>query len=244
LKWYKDLASAKDRAKSGFFLIEGERGIEQILRSRAEAVAEVVAVEGMPPVFGDRQVRYITAGQFKSICAAKTPQGIMAVVRLPQETYSDNLPDMIGGRVLLLEDVQDPGNVGSLIRSAAAFGYSGIVMSDRCADPFSPKCVQSTVGTLLSLWIRRTASYIELVAELKRRGYVIVAADLAGTENPSILSRPDALVLALGNEAAGLSKQVIAISDRRCKIYMERDKAESLNVAACGAICMYLSAAK
>ncbi|MEA1958321.1 MAG: RNA methyltransferase [Chloroflexota bacterium] len=244
LKWYKGLASGKERANSGVFLIEGDRGVEQVVKNQPEAIVEIVVVEGLAVGFRGYQVRYVPASQFKSICTAKTPQGILAVVRLPRYTYSGVLPEDVGNRVLLLEDVQDPGNVGALIRSAVAFGYSGIVMSDKCADPFSPKCVQSTAGTLLSLWIRRTTSYVELIAELKRRGYMIIAADLNGRESPSILSRFDALVLALGNEASGLSESVIAISDYCCNIPIERERAESLNVAACGAICMYLSAEK
>ncbi len=164
-----------------------------------------------------------------------------ALVRLPSDTYTDMLPVQEETRILLLEDVQDPGNVGTLIRTAAAFDYSGIILTDKCADPFSPKCVQSAAGSMLSLWIRRTASYLDLVDELKRRGQVLVAADLRGQKEPSILKECQKLVLALGNEASGLSEMLLKRSDHRIKIPVNKSKAESLNVAACGAICMYLS---
>jgi TrmH family RNA methyltransferase len=144
----------------------------------------------------------------------------------------------------LLEDIQDPGNVGTLIRTAAAFDYSGVILTEKCADPFSPKCLQSTAGSVLSLWIRRTAAYTDLVDKLKRRGHSLVAADLLGTEDPSMLSRLNKLVLALGNEAAGLSDALLEKSDHTIKISVAGLKAESLNVAACGAICMYLSSLK
>ena len=163
------------------------------------------------------------------------------MVQLPADTYSHSLPVDAGSRVLLLEDIQDPGNVGTLIRTAAAFDYSGIMLTEKCADPFSPKCIQSTAGTALSLWIRRTVAYLDLVGELKRRGYILAAADLRGTQGPSILKEPDRLVLALGNEAAGLSDTLLKKADHRVRISIARTKAESLNVAACGAICMYLS---
>jgi TrmH family RNA methyltransferase len=139
-----------------------------------------------------------------------------------------------------LEDVQDPGNVGSLIRTAVALGFSGIIMSEKCADPFSPKTIQSTAGTILSLWIRRTGDYLSLACSLKSSGYNLVATDLSGEENPSYLKESDKLLLALGNEAAGLSEDVLKFADYKLKIPI-KDKAESLNVAACGAICMYLS---
>jgi TrmH family RNA methyltransferase len=162
-------------------------------------------------------------------------------VRLPQGIYSDALPGRPRGRVLLLEDVQDPGNVGTLIRTAAAFDYAGVILSERCADPFSPKSVQATAGSVLSLWLRRTGSYLELAAKLREAGFTVAAADLDGDEDPYVLRDSDPLVLALGNEAAGLSRAVLDISDHRVRVPIAREKAESLNVAASGAICMYLS---
>jgi TrmH family RNA methyltransferase len=163
---------------------------------------------------------------------------------MPDDIGSRNLPRDIGDRVVLLEDIQDPGNVGSLIRSAAAFGYSGAVMSDKCADPFSPKCVQSTAGAVLSLWIRRTASYIDIIGDLKAHGYNIVATVLNGKDSVSVLRGLSKVVLAFGNEADGLSELILGISNYRCKVPIDREKIESLNVAACGAVCMYINSAK
>ena len=119
-----------------------------------------------------------------------------------------------------------------------------MILTEKCADPFSPKCVQSTAGTVLSLWIRRTPDYLALIKALKRDSYKLVATDLGGDEDPSLLQGKQKLLLALGNEASGLSAEVLQAADSRLKIPIDRDKAESLNVAACGAICMYLSSAK
>ncbi|MCJ7523371.1 MAG: RNA methyltransferase, partial [Dehalococcoidia bacterium] len=179
--------------------------------------------------------------QFSSISNAVTPQGIMAVVRIPDDIYSDSLPDNTGTRVLLLEDIQDPGNTGTLIRTAAAFGYSGVILTEKCADPLSPKCVQATAGAVLAVWLRRTARYLELIKVLKKQGYTLEAADLNGEEDPSNLRTSSKLLLALGSEASGLSPAVLKTSDHRFRIPIAREKAESLNVAASGAICMYLS---
>ena len=244
LKWYKKLATEKGRLAAGAFLVEGDRAIRQIIGSRPTDVTEIVTMEKLSPVYSDYPVRFVTDSQFRSICLTKTPRGPIAVVRMPPDIYSGQLPEHTGVRVLLLEDIQDPGNVGALIRTAAAFDYSGVILTEKCADPLSPKCVQATAGTVLSLWIRRTARYLELVTALQKGGYSVVATDLNSTGDPSILSSQNELVLALGNEASGLSRQLLDAADHRFKIPIVRGKAESLNVAACGAICMYLSSLK
>ncbi|MDD5311467.1 MAG: RNA methyltransferase [Dehalococcoidia bacterium] len=241
LKWYKSLATGRGRLEAGAFLVEGSRAIDQVISSDPAAIIEIVSAKEPPPVYRKYVNRIVTLSQLNSICSTKTPQGIAAVVRLPLETYSDRLPDFPGDKILVLEDIQDPGNVGTLIRTAAAFGYAGAILTDKCADPFSPKCVQAAAGTVLSLWLRRTSRYLELVKILKNKGHTLVAADLRGDENISVLQGRAKLLLALGNEAGGLSKSLLEIANYRLRIPIIREKTESLNVAACGAICMYLS---
>lgn len=241
LKWYKKLATEKGRLEAGAFLVEGDKAIRQIINSRPTEISEIVTAKDLPDVYRSYPIRFVSDSQFHSICSTRTPQGPIAVVNLPLDTYSAKLPENMGARVLLLEGIQDPGNAGTLIRTAAAFSYSGVILSDKTADPFSPKCVQSTSGTVLALWIRRTARYAELVSALRSRGFSLVSADLAGSEDPSVLGGSGALLLALGNEASGLSKHILDTSDHRFKIAVAQKEAESLNVSACGAICMYLS---
>lgn len=240
IKWYKSLATRKVRLEAGAFLIEGESTVRQTIGSHPGDIIEIVSTEELPTLYRKYPRRLVTESQLGSISSTRTPQGIMAVVRLPRETYSDRLPENVGAKILLLEDVQDPGNVGTLIRTAVAFDFSGVILTGKCADPLSPKCVQSTVGTVLSLWLRRTSRYLELAEELKNSGYSLVAADLDGTADPSVLQCRK-LLLALGNEASGLSDSVLKLSHHRLRIPTTRGKVESLNVAACGAICMYLS---
>jgi len=244
IKWYKNLATRKGRLEAKAFLVEGTRAIRQIISNNPDELIEIVSTKKLAPFYHNYAKRYVTDSQLCSISSTKTPQETIAVVRLPLDMYSDHLPDKIGTKILLLEDVQDPGNVGTLIRTAAAFDFSGVILTEKCADPLSPKCVQSTAGTVLSLWIRRTSRYLELAEALKRSGYLLVAADLGGVEDPSVLQHQDKLLLALGNEAAGLSRSVLKASNCRLRIPIIQGKAESLNVAACGAICMYLSCHK
>ncbi len=244
LKWYKSLSTRKGRLEAGAFLIEGERAVNQIITVKPDEILEILLAGEIPPLYTDFNIRSLTESQLKSVSTTRTPQGMAAVVKSPPDIYTDNLPSDTGSRILLLEDIQDPGNSGTLIRTAAAFGYSGVIMTDKCADPLSPKSVQSTAGSILSLWVRRTGNYKELVVRLRNKGYSLFAADLNGTEDTGILTRQKKMLLALGNEASGLSAELLENADHRIHIPIIRDKVESLNVAACGAICMYLSSQK
>jgi TrmH family RNA methyltransferase len=241
LKWYKGLKIKKGRLEAGAFLMEGERAVTQIAAAHPDKILEIITTKELPPFFRDHSIRFLTESQFRSICLSKTPQGIMALVRLPLGIYSDRLPEHAGNKILLLEDIQDPGNVGTLIRTAAAFNFSGVILTKKCADPLSPKCVQSTAGSVLSVWIRRTAQYLGLVEILKQRGHTFIGADLEGPDAPSVLTGRDTILLGLGNEASGISEPLRKLSHYRIRIPILREKAESLNVAACGSICMYLS---
>jgi len=243
-KWYRRLTTKKGRLEAEAFIVEGTKSINQIISNHPDEIIEILTIEEPLPVYSNYVVRLVTESQFRYICQTKTPQGVMAVVRIPVDIWSDCLPDDIGNKILLLEDIQDPGNVGTLIRTAAAFNFSGAIMSENCADPLSPKCVQATAGTVLSIWLRRTTNYLELISVLRKGGYTIVSTDLNGREEPAFLSRQSKLLLALGNEAAGLSIAMLNVADFRLRIPTIQEKAESLNVAACGAICMYLSSQK
>jgi TrmH family RNA methyltransferase len=241
LKWYKDLAVLKNRLSAGAFLIEGERALAQISESFPGAILQILSTGKLPARYSGYPVRVITESQLKSISNTTTPQGIITVVRLPDLSYSNELPAQTGDKILFMEDIQDPGNVGTLIRTAAAFDFSGVILTGKCADPFSPKCVQSTAGSLLSLWLRRTGKYLKLIDILQDNNYKLVATELKGSEHPSVLQKSRPFILALGNEAAGLSQTILEKADFRLRIPVNQNKAESLNVAISGAICMYLS---
>ncbi len=241
LRWYRKLAARKGRLEVGAFVVEGERAVRQLVASHADEIVEIVTVDRVPAAFRKVPCRLLSEDQFAGITQARSPQGILAVVSLPAETYSAEPPPEPGNRILLVEDVQDPGNVGGLIRSAAAFGFSGVILTPKCADPFATKAVQSTAGSILSVWLRRTAGYREALAVLKERGYSVVAADLEGAGDVADLGTAEKLVLALGSEASGLSKSLLEMADRRLRLPIAGDKAQSLNVAACGAVLMYLA---
>jgi RNA methyltransferase, TrmH family len=241
LKRYRELADKKGRLEQGVFLVEGEKAISQVAVSHPAEIIEIIAAIEPPALLRRYPVRAVSQNQYQYISSTQTPQGIGAVVKLPKDTYTSNLPPDPASRILLLEDIQDPGNAGTLIRTAAALGFNGVILTESSADPFSPKAVQGTAGTVLSVWVRKTPQYLEMVKTLQQAGYALVGADVRGNDGPDIIAKQEKLVLALGNEAAGLTQELIAIADYRVRIPTPPDKAESLNVAACGAILMYLS---
>jgi TrmH family RNA methyltransferase len=239
LKWYKELADAEGRRRERMFVAEGPRALHQFLMVSPGSIDEVVAAEGQAIPRGlPCSVRIVTRRQFGRLSTTRTPQGLLSVLRIPQGTYEGQLPDGNAGHVLLCEDVQDPGNVGTLIRTAAAFGFWGVVLSDKCADPFSPKCVQATAGSVLSLWVRRAASYLDLAAQLRQRGYRLVVAHVGAERDPEWW-RGGPAVLALGSEGSGVSQSLLDAADTVFSIPVQTTRADSLNVAACGAVCMY-----
>jgi RNA methyltransferase, TrmH family len=223
--------------------VEGYRAITQIVHNAPERVIEILYLQGMEELDGSNYShRFLSHSQFHAIALSRHPSGPLAVVTLPHGWDLSELPDAIGKRVLVLEDIQDPGNIGSLIRSAAAFDFSGVILSQKCADPFAPKSTQASCGAIVSPWLRRTQGYRGLLRELKDGGFEILAADMGGKawkmQNASI----EKLAIVLGNEGNGLSEETMRLADEIVKIPFNNEKVESLNVAASGAICMYMSA--
>ena len=228
-------------------MIDGTRSVDHVLTHRRQSVRELLCVEetaqSYQPQSSDIPIRIVSEAHMNTISPSRTPQGVCALVRIPDDVYTSKIPEAsteTNGRILLLEHVQDPGNVGTLIRTAAAFGFDGVIMSGLCADPFSPKAVQSTAGSILSLWIRRGNGYLQMIADLKTRGCKLTAADLNGDELQLQENRDGPRILALGSEGSGLSVDVINMSDRRVRIPISESGAESLNVAVAGGILMFV----
>ena len=241
LSWYKKLSGPKGRKEEGFFLMGGYRGVGQILKNHPQSISELLATEQYAWLAQKFEVplRILQLQQLKKISTSVTPHEVIAVVKIPRNTYSVVIPENPGNRLLFLDDVQDPGNVGTLIRTASALNYNGCILTSKCADPFSPKSVQSSAGAVLVPWIRRTRDYPALLNGLRNRGYKIISADVKGRTSIDFSEIPHH-ILALGSEGTGLSQSVIALSDQVFQIPIDSEAVESLNVAACGAICMFM----
>lgn len=240
LKWYRSLSESKFRREEGYFLVEGIKAIDQVFSSSPQSIEEILLTNELleKKSFGVIPCRILSSQQIQMVSSVKTSQEIIALVKIPEHAYSPELPSVAGERVLLLENLQDPGNVGTLIRTAAALNYSGVILSGQCADPYSPKVVQATSGCLFSIWVRKTVQYLTIIENLKKDDYCIFAADVHGEPHVDF-SRAQKHVLVLGNEGSGLTDEMLSVSDKKFSIPIKSTNAESLNVAVSGGIAMF-----
>lgn len=230
------LQHAKARREAGCFLVEGIKLCEEALRD-----AEVVTLlaDAAKAEFGSLLEK---AGEallapwhvVASVCEAKTPQGIVAAVRLPAPFRLENA----SGAILALDGVQDPGNVGTMLRTAEAAGFAGALLSDACADAFAPKTVRASMGSVLRLpiWRGRLADALH---RFKAQGGFVISADFGGVSlREAAGKRPSAFALVIGSEGQGVHRDIAALADLCVSLPM-RGRAESLNAAVAAGILMY-----
>ena len=160
----------------------------------------------------------------ESISITKSPQGVICVC-----SYIHERP-IKSDKVLLLDNISDPGNLGTLLRTALAFGYKDVILRGGCSQ-YNEKVLQSTQGAIFNLNIVNDFDVKTL------KGYQIIATEIKGSIELSSLKKPNKFVLVLGNEAHGVSKEILNIANVRVRI--DINNIESLNVAVAGAIAMY-----
>ncbi len=180
----------------------------------------------------------LSEGLFSKISDTKTPQGILFVCRKPFRTVEEMLERKDARNLLFLEDLQDPGNLGTIIRTAEGAGIRGILMTEGCVDLFNPKVVRATMGSLFRVPVLKTKEPAELISELKRKGFQILASRLDGAVSYDEADYSGESVILIGNEARGLSEEMSKESDIRVIIPM-KGSLESLNAAVAAALLMY-----
>jgi TrmH family RNA methyltransferase len=235
VKFARSLKTKKGRRDSGAFLVEGEKCVEELAAFMPGCMQSVIIADGRYERLGKKagalgaRVYRVTDSVLESISESKTPQGIAAIAATPvyNETYS--------GFIVMLDDVQDPQNVGTIIRTADAAGCSCVVLSQESADCYSPKAVRASMGSLFHIPVIRKElrGYIE---KLVSSCYDVVCGHLGGdTEYTKDFNKT---CLVIGNEARGVSEDIIKLSTRLIKIPMF-GKAESLNAAVAAGILIY-----
>jgi len=184
----------------------------------------------------DTDVLCVTESMFRQLAATKNPQGVACMFQRPQPIrLRDAAP--AGVRYLVLENVQDPGNVGTMVRTADAMGFDGIVVLPGTADPFGPKAIRSAMGSAFHLPIYVGKDIAEAVRWLHEAGCRVYAGHLDGEAlGGSGLVIPGAVII--GNEGAGLTEEAAGLADVLVRIPM-RGRAESLNAASAAAILCY-----
>lgn len=231
----KKLHQKKYRTES--YLIEGWHLFEEAFSSGAEIVSIFALPEYADRLRDFTGVHWVSPELLKDLADSKTPQGIVAEVRLQEE----DPPTILSGKYLFLEDVQDPGNLGTIIRTADAAGLSGVFISNRSADLYNLKTLRSMQGSHFHLPIYRleTMKLLQLARESKIPVFASTLSD--HSVDYQTLKGSNDFVLVMGNEGQGISSVVSEATDQLVHIPM-KGRAESLNVAvAAGILIFYLS---
>jgi TrmH family RNA methyltransferase len=243
----KSLLSKKGRKERKRFVAEGVRVLEEAFR-HGRFPEFVCFSPSLLSVRGEQLLRRLKshgvrneslkAPQLRSLADTDAPQGLLGVFLIPQGEL-DELCRPRFRKLLLCDGISDPGNLGTLFRSALAFGFDMLLLIGNCADSYSPKVVRSSMGAVFGLPIT-VAEADEAMSFIKSKGYAVIAADTGGKEHRKRLKdlvRKGRLVLAIGSEASGLSPGVRSASDLRYRI-SHTDGVESLNSAVAGSILM------
>ena len=179
----------------------------------------------------------VTEEQMKKLTDTVTPQGILCVVRLPSYTVEDIINHPGHRLLMILEDIQDPGNLGTIFRTAEGAGASGIIMTKGCADLFNPKVVRSTMGSIYRVPFFVTDDIEQTISLVKNAQIEVFAAHLKGEHFYDEIEYKDAAFL-IGNEGRGLKDSTASLADTYIKIPMSGEL-ESLNASMAAGILMY-----
>ena len=237
-KEIKKLKEKKHRIKSNKYLIEGLRFVEEAIKSKV-SIDSIIFTESFkeknPDLFLkiNENIKLIQMNEalLKQLCSTENPQGIVGVINMQNKELKS------GELVVLVDKVQDPGNMGTIIRTAHAAGAAGIVMTKGTVDIYNDKTLRSTMGSIFYIPIVEDNS-LDFVKSLKKEGYKLVVSSLQGKNNFFEENLQGKVMIAVGNEGNGVSEEVYDIADIKVKIPMPGE-AESLNVAVATSIMIY-----
>ena len=252
IKAIKKLKEKKYRDETNCYIVEGIKLVKEAISENA-AIKMIVICEDCDEVelknnsSKDNRIEqsllyeiakyeciYVTKKVFSLLSEVKTPQGILAVVKREDSIEKiDYTEDMI----LVLDGIQDPGNLGTILRTADSANLKQIILSEEVADPYNPKVVRSTMGAIFRMNIIRTDNLVKTLQMLKKHKYEVVATSL-DTNNSIYDIDYNKKVIVIGNEAKGVSKEIQNLADKKVKIPM-LGKTESLNASVAAGIMIY-----
>ena len=236
LKSIAKLADKKHRTESGLFWLEGEAHVQAALAAGWVADCLLVADDGtvsITPPFQHSNILTVPRTVLSRITGRENPQPVLGVFRQRWAA----LPAAPKGLVVVLDRIRDPGNLGTIIRTADACGSEAVVLAGDCTDPFAPECVRATVGSLVHVPLIR-AGEVEVAAWAQGLAVPRFGTRMDGAQDVRQLAATPAAVLMMGNESAGLSATLGAACTSHVALPM-RGHTESLNVATAAAVVMY-----
>lgn len=237
IKLVQSLKIKKYRTQHGLFIAEGPKIAQDIIQSDLKmhniyATDEWLKNNARLLDEKDIPAQEISEKELQKISSLKNPNQTLLVVHKPEvQNYSK--AKIKSGYTLVLDRINDPGNLGTIIRTADWFGLRDIILSPDCADPYNPKTVQSTMGSIARMHLY----YEDISSVLKETELSIYAADIQGENMADTIFEESGMIL-IGSEAHGLNEDIIALANKKIKIEGSGD-AESLNAAIAASIIMY-----
>jgi TrmH family RNA methyltransferase len=236
VKHLRALAASGDyRRDRRQFLCDSPKLLEEALRWGA-AVSTVVCTDpaGLPELPERVDIITVSDSVMEAVSPAKTPQGAPCVCTLPDTALP---PRLDGQRYVVLDGVQDPGNVGTVLRTADAFGADGMILLPGCADPFSPKTVRASMGAVFRCPVWQCGAE-NMKETIKQSGIALYGAALRADTVDARTVGYDRVAIAIGSEGRGLSQKVLDLCDATVRIPME-PRCESLNAAIAAAVLLW-----
>ncbi|MCK5833754.1 23S rRNA (guanosine(2251)-2'-O)-methyltransferase RlmB [bacterium] len=254
IKRLSKIGDRKYHSRYGEFLVEGLRSVEEAFKAKVEikdliirhGEERVARIAELISAASDKglSIWSVTSSEMSKICRTVNSQGIAAGVKLSSKTTGDLFGEILQyktGVVVFLDSVQDPGNVGALIRSAEAFGVGGIILGRGSAGLYNPKTIRSTMGAIFRVPVVEMGDRKpeEIIERFKKAGFRILVANIS--EKATSLNKTNKFqknLLVIGSEARGVSKSILSIADTEIYISMS-GPTESLNASIAGSIFMY-----
>lgn len=243
IKHIKKLKDKKERDLSNEYIIEGIKLIQEAMQENAKIKQIIICddcekTESIPKdlmyEIAKQECIYVTNKVFDSITEVMNPQGILAIIeKQSKEIQIDDKQDII----LALDDIQDPGNLGTILRTADSIGLTQILVSKGTADSYNPKVVRSTMGAIFRVKIIECEDLVKTLKEIKKHKFEIVVSSLQ-TDNSIYDINYHKKVIVIGNEANGVKKEIQDLADKKIKIPM-LGKTESLNASVATGIILY-----
>ncbi len=240
IKLLKSLSQKKYRYQHKLFLVEGLRLIEELINSNHKIIKIWTSDSfldenpSMKKSITSIECNIIDEKYFSQILTTQNPQCIMALLPINEPI---NLSKLSDNNILILDGISDPGNMGSLLRSAVWYGIDSIILSKNCVDIYNPKVVRSAMGAHFYISNLIHGDLVEILHELKNDKYEIIGATLDGIDYKKIKVSNSSWALILGNEAHGISNELYDGIDQKISI-PQRGPIESLNVAIAGSILL------
>lgn len=234
---------SKARKKQGLFVVEG---IKMFLEAPREWVAGVyvsqtfLSIPGHEKMLEGYSYEVVADSVFFKMCDTLTPQGILTVVRSVSYSLEDVLQKQQNPLIIILESIQDPGNLGTIIRTGEGAGISGVIINKETVDIYNPKTLRGTMGSVYRVPVVEAESLISIVEDLKKKKVHVYAAHLKGTGEMYEMDFSEGCAFLIGNEGNGLSKELADAADTYLRIPM-KGQVESLNAGVAASLLMYES---